>query len=190
MAKKALINKQQRKPKFKVRAYTRCRRCGRPHAVYRKFGLCRVCLREMAHAGELPGELASFVERGPQLAEPVNTFFDDILVMADDPDLRAARLGHLAVAGPGAVMPDGTRLKKAKLRGVESNGMILAEDELAIGPDHERTVLRPQRRSRDGRPRSPRPVSPPPRGGRRPCRSPHLQGGHERFRGFPRCGGG
>ena len=43
----------------------------------------------------------------------------------------------VAVAGPGAVMPDGTKLKKAKLRGVESNGMILAEDELAIGPDHD-----------------------------------------------------
>jgi phenylalanyl-tRNA synthetase beta chain len=42
----------------------------------------------------------------------------------------------VAVAGPGAVMPDGTRLKQAKLRGVESNGMILAEDELAIGPEH------------------------------------------------------
>ena len=35
--------------------YTRCQRCGRPHSVYRKFGLCRVCLREMAHRGELPG---------------------------------------------------------------------------------------------------------------------------------------
>ena len=55
MAKKALIEKQGRKPKFKVRAYTRCRRCGRPRAVYRKFGLCRVCLRDMAHAGEIPG---------------------------------------------------------------------------------------------------------------------------------------
>ncbi|WP_025273832.1 type Z 30S ribosomal protein S14 [Haloglycomyces albus] len=55
MAKKALIAKQQRKPKFKVRAYTRCQKCGRPHSVYRKFGLCRVCLRDMAHRGELPG---------------------------------------------------------------------------------------------------------------------------------------
>ena len=55
MAKKALIEKQQRTPKFKVRAYTRCQRCGRPWAVFRKFGLCRVCLRELAHAGELPG---------------------------------------------------------------------------------------------------------------------------------------
>ena len=55
MAKKGLIQKQQRTPKYKVRAYTRCQRCGRPHSVYRKFGLCRICFREMAHAGELPG---------------------------------------------------------------------------------------------------------------------------------------
>ena len=55
MAKKALINKANRKPKFKVRAYTRCRRCGRPRSVYRDFGLCRICLRELALAGELPG---------------------------------------------------------------------------------------------------------------------------------------
>jgi small subunit ribosomal protein S14 len=55
MAKKALIEKSNRKPKFKVRAYTRCQRFGRPHAVYRRFKLCRICLRELAHAGELPG---------------------------------------------------------------------------------------------------------------------------------------
>jgi small subunit ribosomal protein S14 len=51
MAKKALIEKQQRTPKFKVRGYTR----GRPKSVYRKFGLCRICLRVMVHAGEIPG---------------------------------------------------------------------------------------------------------------------------------------
>jgi len=55
MAKKALINKQADKPRFKVRAYTRCRRCGRPRAVFRYFGLCRICLRELVHAGEVPG---------------------------------------------------------------------------------------------------------------------------------------
>jgi small subunit ribosomal protein S14 len=55
MAKKALIEKAKRTPKFKVRAYTRCQRCGRPKAVYRKFHLCRVCLRELAHQGEIPG---------------------------------------------------------------------------------------------------------------------------------------
>ncbi len=54
MAKKALDQKQQRKPKFKVRGYTRCRRCGRPRSVYRKFGLCRICLRELVHAGRDP----------------------------------------------------------------------------------------------------------------------------------------
>ncbi len=55
MAKKALIAKAERKPKFAVRGYTRCQRCGRPHSVYRKFGLCRICLREIAHQGLIPG---------------------------------------------------------------------------------------------------------------------------------------
>ena len=55
MAKTSLKVEAARKPKFGVRAYTRCNRCGRPHSVYRKFGLCRVCLRELAHRGELPG---------------------------------------------------------------------------------------------------------------------------------------
>ena len=54
MAKKALINKANKKPKFKVRGYTRCQKCGRPHSVYRKFLLCRICLRDMVHAGEIP----------------------------------------------------------------------------------------------------------------------------------------
>jgi small subunit ribosomal protein S14 len=55
MAKKALVNKAAKTPKFKVRGYTRCNRCGRARAVLRKFGLCRICLREMAPKGELPG---------------------------------------------------------------------------------------------------------------------------------------
>ena len=55
MAKKALRNKAEMKPKFQVRAYTRCKRCGRPRAVYKRFGLCRLCFRDMAHNGEIPG---------------------------------------------------------------------------------------------------------------------------------------
>ena len=55
MAKKALINKANKTPKFKVRAYSRCRRCGRARSVYRKFGLCRNKLREIAFRGEVPG---------------------------------------------------------------------------------------------------------------------------------------
>jgi len=55
MATKALRAKAARKPKYAVRGYTRCSRCGRARSVYRVFGLCRICLRQMAHAGELPG---------------------------------------------------------------------------------------------------------------------------------------
>ncbi len=55
MAKKALIAKAQRKPKFAVRAYHRCRRCGRSRAFLRRFGMCRICVRQLAHRGELPG---------------------------------------------------------------------------------------------------------------------------------------
>ena len=51
MAKKALVNKANKKPKFKVRGYTRCQKCGRPHSVYRKFKLCRICLRDMVTPG-------------------------------------------------------------------------------------------------------------------------------------------
>ena len=55
MAKTSLIVKSSRTPKFKTRAYTRCTMCGRPRAVYRKFGICRICLRERALLGEIPG---------------------------------------------------------------------------------------------------------------------------------------
>ncbi|MDP8960066.1 MAG: type Z 30S ribosomal protein S14 [Actinomycetota bacterium] len=55
MAKKSLVEKAKREPKFSVRKNTRCARCGRPRAVLRRFMLCRICFREMAHRGELPG---------------------------------------------------------------------------------------------------------------------------------------
>jgi small subunit ribosomal protein S14 len=55
VAKKSLVVKQQRTPKFKTRAYSRCNRCGRPRSVFRKFGLCRICLRDLAHQGVIPG---------------------------------------------------------------------------------------------------------------------------------------
>ena len=57
MAKAALIAKAKRKPKFSTRAYTRCSECGRPKAVYRKFGICRICFRSKALKGLLPGVL-------------------------------------------------------------------------------------------------------------------------------------
>jgi len=55
MAKKSLINKSKKTPKFGVRAYNRCERCGRPRAYIRKFKLCRICFRELATSGKIPG---------------------------------------------------------------------------------------------------------------------------------------
>jgi small subunit ribosomal protein S14 len=55
MAKKSLINKSKLPPKFSSRTIRRCERCGRPRAVIRFFGLCRICFRELANKGELPG---------------------------------------------------------------------------------------------------------------------------------------
>ena len=55
MAKKSMIAKQQRAPKFSTRAYNRCKICGRPHSYMRKFGICRICFRELAYKGQIPG---------------------------------------------------------------------------------------------------------------------------------------
>lgn len=55
MAKKSMIIKASRKPKFKVQGYTRCSICGRPHAVLKKYGICRICFRELAYKGQIPG---------------------------------------------------------------------------------------------------------------------------------------
>jgi len=55
MARKALVNKSKREPKFSSRAYNRCNLCGRPHAYIRDFGICRLCFRKLAHRGEIPG---------------------------------------------------------------------------------------------------------------------------------------
>lgn len=50
-----MIAKANRPQKFKVREYTRCNRCGRPHSVLRKYGICRICFRELASKGQIPG---------------------------------------------------------------------------------------------------------------------------------------
>jgi small subunit ribosomal protein S14 len=55
LAKKSQIAKNKRPAKYSTQAYTRCERCGRPHSVYQKFHLCRICLRELAHKGQIPG---------------------------------------------------------------------------------------------------------------------------------------
>lgn len=55
MATTAWVNKAKQKPKFSTRRVRRCERCGRARAVYRKFKLCRICFRQLAHQGQIPG---------------------------------------------------------------------------------------------------------------------------------------
>ena len=55
MARKAMIEKAKKTPKYPVRGYTRCEICGRPHSVLRKYKVCRICFRELASKGEIPG---------------------------------------------------------------------------------------------------------------------------------------
>jgi small subunit ribosomal protein S14 len=59
VAKKSLRLKAKRAPKFKVRAYNRCPICGRPRAYYRRFDMCRICLRNLALQGKVPGVVKS-----------------------------------------------------------------------------------------------------------------------------------
>ena len=55
MAKKSMINKPQRAPKFSTQQHNRCKLCGRPHSYIRKYGVCRLCFRDLAYKGEIPG---------------------------------------------------------------------------------------------------------------------------------------
>ena len=55
MAKLSMKLKQQRQPKFSTRAYNRCKICGRPHGYLRKYGICRICFRNLSNAGQIPG---------------------------------------------------------------------------------------------------------------------------------------
>ncbi|MDD5606302.1 MAG: type Z 30S ribosomal protein S14 [Candidatus Pacebacteria bacterium] len=55
MATKAQIAKSKRKPKFNSRIVRRCFKCGRKRGYIRQFNLCRICFREMANKGEIPG---------------------------------------------------------------------------------------------------------------------------------------
>ncbi len=55
MAKKAWLERAKRPPKFSTRTINRCQRCGRRRGYYRRFGLCRMCFREMAWRSEIPG---------------------------------------------------------------------------------------------------------------------------------------
>jgi len=55
MAKKSMILKAKKAPKFSTQQHNRCKLCGRPHAYIRKYGICRLCFRDLAYRGQIPG---------------------------------------------------------------------------------------------------------------------------------------
>ena len=154
MAKKALIEKQQRTPKFKVRAYTRCRRCGRPKAVFRKFGLCRICLRvhgpcrgdPRCHQGELVREVAPMTMTDP-IADMLtrirnaNTAMHDTVKMPSS-KLKESLAGILQREGyiAGFDVPGG--FDRARARSSRS--------QLKYAPDRTRTIAGLRRVSKPG----------------------------------------
>ena len=73
MAKTSMKIKQQRPQKYKVREYTRCERCGRPHSVLSKYKVCRICFRELAYKGQIPGVKKASLIMSIPLFSPART---------------------------------------------------------------------------------------------------------------------
>ena len=117
MAKTSMKVKQQRPQKYKVREYTRCERCGRPHSVIRKFKLCRICFRELAYKGEIPGRtrgslvafesgettsygIGNAQERGTMFVIPAEKIYEGQLVgensREDDMDVNPCKKKHVS----------------------------------------------------------------------------------------------
>ena len=74
-----MVVKQQKKQKYATREYTRCSICGRPHSVLRKFGICRICFRELAYKGQIPGV------RKASWQKPVNKWKEGFNMTMTDP---------------------------------------------------------------------------------------------------------
>jgi len=55
MARKSWLERMKKPAKFGVRVYNRCGLCGKPRSFMREYGICRICFRELAHKGEIPG---------------------------------------------------------------------------------------------------------------------------------------
>ena len=104
MAKKAMINKQQKPAKFSTRAYTRCSICGRPHAVLRKYGICRICFRNLAYKSDsLPLFSKSHKWGGANNGTQSNYFYGDIFSSGEGSSRKSSTevfeeaLGELSV---------------------------------------------------------------------------------------------
>ena len=109
MAKKALVQKQQRTPKFKVRGYTRCRRCGRARSVYRASVSAASACAQMAHAGEVPGVTKARGEGGGRavtMTDPIADMLTRIrnanMAFHDDVLMPSSKLKEALAADPRA----------------------------------------------------------------------------------------
>ena len=122
MAKLSMKLKQQREPKFSTRAYTRCRLCGRPHSVLRRYGICRICFRELAYKGQIPGvRKASWEEGGIGLR--VNDPIADMLT----------RIRNAQIARHDATVMPASNTKKAIAKILLEEGYIKAYDVIDDG---------------------------------------------------------
>ena len=116
MAKTSLKVKQARKPKYSTRAYTRCRLCGRPHSVLRKYGICRICFRELAYKGEIPGVRKASWE----IYERRNT----VMTMTDPIADMLTRIRNANTVGHETVEIPASKMKKAIAEILKEEGYI------------------------------------------------------------------
>ena len=121
MAKTSMINKQQKEPKFSTRAYTRCRLCGRPHSVLRKYGVCRICFRELAYKGEIPGVRKASWSGGPEML--VNDPIADMLT----------RIRNAQIAKHDTVVIPASNMKKSIAKILLDEGYIKSVDMIDDG---------------------------------------------------------
>ena len=102
MAKKSLMVKAARTPKFKVRAYNRCPLCGRPRAFLRRFGMCRICLRDLALQGADPGRDEGQLVRGKPAMSMTDPIADLLTRIRNARGCRSRHGRHPVVAAQGA----------------------------------------------------------------------------------------
>ena len=111
MAKKSMVLKQQAKPKFSVRAYNRCKICGRPHAYLRDYGVCRICFRELAYKGPDPGRSQGILVKTLPKERLYGGAFSSLL-LGDAVPLRYAQFRR----NRGDISPHGGRGRAAAAR--------------------------------------------------------------------------
>ena len=152
MAKTSLVVKQKRTQRYKVRQYTRCNRCGRPRAVFKKFGLCRICLRELAHQGAIPGMTKSqLVGDAEMMTDPIADMLTRIRnankAMHDTAEMPTSRIKEEIAR----VLRDEGYIKDFRVVESEDLPYSTLVVELKFGRNRQRVITGLKRISRPGR---------------------------------------